>query len=152
MRLNHFYKSTYVTVILFLAMTFVSCKSAASNERDIIFINDSRLNIEIAETEEQRRVGLMHRKSLDKNSGMLFVFESDRILSFWMKNTYIPLSIAYISSDGTIREIRDMTPLSHDPVISKNHVRYALEVNQGYFEEKNITVGDKVILPERFRR
>ncbi|MCL2792658.1 MAG: DUF192 domain-containing protein [Spirochaetaceae bacterium] len=138
--------------ILCLFITFISCRSAASNERDIITINGNTLNIEIAETEEQRRVGLMHRKSLDRNSGMLFVFESDRILSFWMKNTYIPLSIAFISSDGTIREIRDMTPLSRESVVSRNHVRYALEVNQGYFEEKNITVGDRVILPERFRR
>ena len=152
MHLKHFYKSSYITIILCLAMTFIGCKSASSNERDIIFINENRLNIEIAETEEQRRVGLMHRKSLDKNSGMLFVFESDRILSFWMKDTHIPLSIAFISSDGVVKEIRDMTPFSLESIVSKNYVRYALEVNKGYFLEKNIVVGDRLILPEKYRR
>ncbi|MCL2706528.1 MAG: DUF192 domain-containing protein, partial [Spirochaetaceae bacterium] len=114
--------------------------------------NENRLNIEIAETEKQRSMGLMHRKTLDKDSGMLFVFENDRILSFWMQNTYIPLSIAFISSDGVIKEIRDMTPLSLESIVSKNYVRYALEVNKGYFQEKNIMVGDMVILPEKYRR
>jgi len=131
---------------------FISCKSTATNKRDIVLINENRLNIEIAETEKQRSLGLMHRKYLDKDNGMLFVFENDRILSFWMKDTHIPLSIAFLSSDGVIKEIRDMTPFSLDPVVSKNHVRYALEVNQGYFNEKNILVGDSVILPEKYRR
>ncbi|MCL2481460.1 MAG: DUF192 domain-containing protein [Spirochaetaceae bacterium] len=149
--MNHFYKLTFL-IILCLLIPFISCKSTVSNKRDIVIINENRLNIEIAETEKQRSLGLMHRKNLDKDSGMLFVFENDRILSFWMKDTYIPLSIAFISSDGVIKEIRDMTPLSLESIDSKNYVRYALEVNKGYFQEKNIMVGDMVILPEKYRR
>ena len=149
--MNHFYK-LILLIILCLLIPFFSCKSTISNKKDKIIINENRLNIEIAETEKQRSMGLMHRKTLDKDSGMLFVFENDRILSFWMQNTYIPLSIAFISSDGVIKEIRDMTPLSLESIVSKNYVRYALEVNKGYFQEKNIMVGDMVILPEKYRR
>jgi len=147
--LNHFYK-LFVVVCFFLV--FISCKSVTNNKRDIVVINGNTLNIEIAETEKEKQTGLMYRKILDKDSGMLFVFESDRKLSFWMENTYIPLSIAFISSDGVIKEIRDMTPLSLEPIVSKNYARFALEVNKGYFEEKNIIEGDVVILPEKYRR
>jgi uncharacterized membrane protein (UPF0127 family) len=147
--LNRLYKLITIYCLLIL---FISCKSSANNKKDIVIINGNTLNIEIAETEEEKKIGLMHRKTLDKNNGMLFVYESDRKLSFWMKNTHIPLSIAFISSDGIIREIRDMTPLSLDPVVSKNFVRYALEVNKGYFLEKQISEGDEVILPEKYRR
>ena len=147
--MNHFYK-LFVVVCFFLV--FISCKSVTNNKRDIVVINGNTLNIEIAETEKEKQTGLMYRKILDKDSGMLFVFESDRKLSFWMENTYIPLSIAFISSDGVIKEIRDMTPLSLEPIVSKNYARFALEVNKGYFEEKNIIEGDVVILPEKYRR
>ena len=154
--LNHFYKKyhklIFVIIILYSFLIFKSCISAAGNKNDKIIINGNILNIEIAETEKQRNTGLMNRKTLDKNSGMLFVFESDRKLSFWMKNTYIPLSIAFINSDGIIKEIRNMEPLSFESIVSKNNVRYALEVNRGYFQEKNIAEGDKVILPEKYRR
>ena len=154
--LNHFYKKyhklIFVIIILYSFLAFKSCISAAGNKNDKIIINGNILNIEIAETEKQRNTGLMNRKTLDKNSGMLFVFESDRKLSFWMKNTYIPLSIAFINSDGIIKEIRNMEPLSFESIVSKNNVRYALEVNRGYFQEKNIAEGDKVILPEKYRR
>ncbi|MCL2293386.1 MAG: DUF192 domain-containing protein [Spirochaetes bacterium] len=147
--LNHFKKLFF---LLCLTAVFIGCNSAAENRVDIVVINGHVLNVEIAETERARRTGLMHRKTLDWDSGMLFVFETDRRLSFWMKNTYIPLSIAFISSDGIIREIQDMTPHSLEPVVSRNFVRFALEVNQGYFEASGIRVGDRVTLPEEFRR
>ena len=150
--MNHFYKLVFLIIILCSATVFNSCKSAAKSKIDKIIINGNTLNIEIAETEEERRIGLMHRKILDKDNGMFFIFESDRKLSFWMKNTYIPLSIAFVSADGIIKEIRDMTPHSLESVVSKNNVRYALEVNKGYFQERNIIEGDKIILPEKYRR
>ena len=89
----------------------------------------------------------MERKVIPDGTGMLFVFEKDQILSFWMKNTPHPLSIAYIDSKGKIRDIYDMTPFSLSSIISTVSVRYALEVPQGWYKNNGITVGDNVILP-----
>ena len=77
---------------------------------------------------------------------MLFVFEYDQILSFWMKNTPTALSIAYITSDGYIKNIFDMQPFSLSSVVSTGYVRYALEVPKGWFEKVGIKTGDKIIL------
>ncbi|WP_010261688.1 DUF192 domain-containing protein [Treponema primitia] len=97
---------------------------------------------EIARTEDQRTRGLMGRKSLADGQGMLFVFERDHILSFWMKNTLIPLSIAYIAYDGRILEIHDMQPQSLRTIQSSRSARYALEVPQGWFTRAGIKPGD----------
>jgi uncharacterized membrane protein (UPF0127 family) len=105
-----------------------------------------RLQVEIARTERERARGLMHRISLPDGEGMLFVFERDQILSFWMKDTLIPLSIAFISYDGRILEIYDMKPRDLAPVHSSRSVRYALEVPQGWFERAGITPGDRLNL------
>ena len=79
---------------------------------------------------------------------MLFVFESDQRLTFWMKNTLVPLSIAYIASDGTIREILDMEPQSLASVPSQYSVRYALEVPKGWFARAGVRTGDRVAVPD----
>ncbi|TVR89049.1 MAG: DUF192 domain-containing protein [Spirochaetaceae bacterium] len=94
----------------------------------------------------------MYRDNLSEDSGMLFIFPSDREVSFWMKDTSIPLSIAYLRHDGTILEIHDMQPFSLDPVPSGRPVRYALEVNQGWFERKAVRVGTRVVLPPELPR
>ncbi len=86
----------------------------------------------------------MERKNIPDGTGMLFIFDRDQILSFWMKNTPHPLSIAYLDSHGKIRNIYDMTPFSLTPIKSTVSVRYALEVPQGWFRENNINVGDIV--------
>jgi uncharacterized membrane protein (UPF0127 family) len=99
---------------------------------------------EIARTGEQRSQGLMGRKSLADGEGMLFVFEADQILSFWMKDTLIPLSIAFIAHDGRILEIRDMEERSLRPVQSSRSARYALEVPQGWFSRAHIGPGDAI--------
>jgi uncharacterized protein len=101
---------------------------------------------ELARSEEELAKGLMFRKSLDDGKGMLFIFPGDERLSFWMKNTLIPLSIAYIAKDGTIMDILDMKPLSEAPVSTSHFVRFALEVPQGWFARAGIAVGDKVLL------
>jgi uncharacterized membrane protein (UPF0127 family) len=100
------------------------------------------LNAELAVTDEQRAIGLMFRAGLPDGEGMLFVFERDQRLSFWMQNTFIPLSIAFISADGRIDEIRDMRPLDLTPVASSAQARYALEVPQGWFDRAGVRVGD----------
>ena len=102
---------------------------------------------ELASTQEERNCGFMERKKIPDGTGMLFIFEYDQKLSFWMKNTPHPLSIAYIDSNGIIREIYDMTPFSLSSIESTVSVRYALEVPQGWFQKNNITPGDKITLP-----
>jgi uncharacterized membrane protein (UPF0127 family) len=104
------------------------------------------MTVEIARDQAQRTQGLMYRKSLDDGKGMLFIFEKDQVLSFWMKNTAVPLSIAYISSNGKILEIQDMEPFSTRSVHSKRSVRYALEVPLGWFSRAGISTGDSLIL------
>jgi uncharacterized membrane protein (UPF0127 family) len=97
---------------------------------------------EIARTGTERETGLMFRESLADGEGMLFVFERDEMLSFWMKNTLIPLSIAYISYNGRILEIHDMKPRDLSPVRSSRSARYALEVPRGWFERAGVKPGD----------
>jgi uncharacterized membrane protein (UPF0127 family) len=109
-------------------------------------INGRPLTVEIARSEKQRRRGLMYREELDWNSGMLFIFENERVLSFWMKDTKIPLSIAFIDKYGKVTDIFDMKPYSLDAVTSTQKCRYALEVNRGFFEESGLAVGDTIDL------
>jgi hypothetical protein len=105
------------------------------------------VTVELARNADQRERGLMFRKSLADGKGMLFVFDADQILDFWMKNTTIPLSIAYMSSDGTVREIHDLEPLSLASVASGRSVRYALEVPRGWFDRVGLKAGDRFELP-----
>jgi uncharacterized membrane protein (UPF0127 family) len=104
------------------------------------------IQTEIARSTEEKQQGLMFRKSLADGRAMLFVFDRDQIMSFYMKNTLIPLSIAFISSDGTITELRNMRPLDENSVRSSRSVRYALEVPQGWFDRAGINVGDRLLL------
>lgn len=113
-------------------------------------INNKSLFIEIAATEQNRNYGLMHRNHLEANSGMLFVFEQAAQPCFWMKNTLIPLSIAFIDDKGYITDIKDMQPnttISHCP---SRPVKYALETNQGWYVENNIKVGEKVCIENKY--
>ena len=105
------------------------------------------MTVEVAATPETRRQGLMNRERLPEDRGMLFVFEDSRYRSFWMKDTSIPLSIAYIREDGTIMEIHELEPFSREPVESRAKARYALEVNQGTFSRLGVEAGDRILLP-----
>jgi uncharacterized membrane protein (UPF0127 family) len=107
---------------------------------------DIALSIEIADTPEERGVGLMNRESLPEDAGMLFDFGADTNSGFWMRNTLIPLSIAFISSDGEIIHIEDMEPLTEDLHFAPDLYRYAIEVNQGWYGDNEIGVGDTVVL------
>jgi len=102
------------------------------------------ITVELASTDGERARGLMFRKQLPDGQGMLFVFDRDQPLSFWMKNTVIPLSIAFIASDGHILEIKDMQPNDLNSVKSSRSARYALEVPQGWFGRVNVKAGDVV--------
>jgi uncharacterized membrane protein (UPF0127 family) len=100
------------------------------------------IHTELARIDAERAQGLMNRPSLPDGEGMLFIFEREQIVSFWMKNTLIPLSIAFIRTDGRIIEIRNMQALDLTSVNSSRSVRYALEVPQGWFARAGIEVGD----------
>jgi len=135
--------------VLFLASLpgfLLSCGS--SMDTVTVNLGGEKFVLEVARTPEEQRQGLMNRKSLEPNRGMIFIYERDSRLSFWMKNTTIPLSIAFISKDGTIREIYDMKPLSTRSIESTHSVRYALEVNRGTFERLGLAPGDRIELPD----
>jgi len=102
------------------------------------------IRAEVAATDENRRTGLMFRESMKANEGMLFVFDAPDQQCFWMRNTLIPLSIAFITDDGTISNIADMTPMSTDTHCSRGAVRYGLEMNQGWFGERGVVAGHKI--------
>jgi uncharacterized protein len=108
------------------------------------------VRVEVADDLAEQATGLMDRTTLGENRGMLFVYPEERELSFWMKNTLIPLSIAFIDSERRIIDIQDMKPLDDEPpsYVSAEPAQYALEVNQGFFEERGVKVGDSVELPE----
>ncbi len=141
--------------LLFLIFTFstvfISCSQKKLKIETLMITTKEgqifTVEAELASTQEERNFGFMERKKIPDGTGMLFIFEYDQKLSFWMKNTPHPLSIAYIDSNGIIREIYDMTPFSLSSIESTVSVRYALEVPQGWFQKNNITPGDKITLP-----
>jgi uncharacterized membrane protein (UPF0127 family) len=108
-----------------------------------IKIGNTRLNVKLAQTGREQAHGLMHTADLPKGQGMLFSYPQEKILTFWMKNTTIPLSIAFIDQDKKIIQIEDMEPLSDKSVKSSDPVMWALEVNKGWFSDNKIKVGDK---------
>lgn len=107
-------------------------------------INGKKLVAETATTTEQITTGLMHRFSLKPDHGMLFVFDRPEPRAFWMKNTFIPLSIAFIAADGRILNIDDMAPQDETSHWSKGPAMYTLEMKKGWFAERGIKAGDRV--------
>ena len=107
-------------------------------------IDGQTLTVEVAATQQTRETGLMNRFSLRQDHGMLFVFDAPQPLAFWMKNTYIPLSIAFIDGNGRILNIEDMRPQDESTHWSKGEARYAIEMRQGWFASKGIAAGDRV--------
>jgi uncharacterized membrane protein (UPF0127 family) len=102
------------------------------------------IQAEVARTDEARERGLMFRQSLDGNEGMLFVFDQPDQQCFWMRNTPLPLSIAFMADDGTVVNIADMAPQTDDAHCSRKAVRYALEMKQGWFADHGLTAGKKI--------
>ena len=108
-------------------------------------IGQQKVIAEIAATPDQRSTGLMHRFSLKPDHGMIFVFEHPEPQAFWMKNTFIPLSIAFIGGDGRIVNIEDMAPQDESQHWSAGPAQYALEMRKGWFAEHGIGPGDRVV-------
>ncbi len=139
-----------------------TAETTSTSKRRIVTIDTSsgkkvKVRVEIADNIFERARGLMYRTALAENRGMLFVYPDEEIRSFWMKNTLIPLSIAFMDSEGRILDIQDMKPVGLEQTVpdaklpryvSAAPARYALEVNRGFFEERGVEVGDRAELPE----
>jgi len=111
-----------------------------------------QIDAQVARTHEQRMTGLMHRKEMPQHEGMLFIFEQRTQQCFWMKNTLLPLSIAFLADDGTVVNVAEMAPQSLDSHCSAAPVRYVLEMNKGWFGKKGVKPGMKLSggpFPER---
>ena len=137
-------------IIVVIIPTMITVKNAhtqcKSKKKSEITIKGHRVFVEIADSEEERKRGLMWRKALDKNSGMLFIYKDSRIRYFWMKNTYISLDIAFIDTNLVIKTIHTMEKTDDSTTLYSSYVpvQYVLEVNSGWLEQRNIHTGDTV--------
>ena len=127
-------------LIFFLSWTSVVCSQGLL--KIPLYVKDKEIRVEVANTPEDRGRGLMGRKELGDSEGMLFIFETEDYHSFWMKNTLIPLSIAFVDKEGRILRITDMKPLTLESHAPPKPVLYALEMKQGWFSANGIKVGD----------
>jgi hypothetical protein len=119
--------------------------SSCKEKKILIYVGGIPLRVEIADSPKERECGLSKRKKVD--GGMLFVFEEEGIYSFWLKDTYIPLSIAFIDRDRVIVSIQNMAPLYRNRLyVPQKPILYALEVEMGWFEKNGVNVGDSVII------
>jgi len=103
-----------------------------------------RIDAQVAQAPQERQIGLMHRRSMPAHEGMLFIFEQPAVQCFWMKNTLLPLTAAFVADDGTIVNLADMKPQSTDSHCSSKPVRYVLEMKQGWFSQKGVQAGFKL--------
>ena len=129
------------------AAILVAATSAAAQERlrtTTIKVGAHALKVEVAATDPQRSLGLMNRPKLGQDDGMLFIFDEPAYHSMWMKNTLIPLSVAFVDAQGTILNILDMEPQTLEPHVSAGPSIYAIETNKGWFAAKKVKAGDKV--------
>ena len=133
-----------------LVGSFLLVGSLAAQElrTETLTIRFFQVTAEIAQTPQERAKGLMGRKFLPPNHGMLFVFESPGRQCFWMRNTPLPLTIAFIDAQGKITSFADMAPFSDESHCSTVPVPFALEMEQGWFKKRGVLVGDSVTLPK----
>jgi uncharacterized membrane protein (UPF0127 family) len=127
-----------------LCLAFTPAFAEVSFKSTSIKVASHPLKVELAVNAPQREQGLMYRKSMGKDDGMLFIFEEPEYQSFWMKNTLIPLSIAFVDKNGVILNIVDMEPQTLDAHLSDGAALYAIETNKGWFAAKKVKPGDKV--------
>lgn len=141
-------KHARITLTLLGALAFSGAAYAqdAAQKLPSARLNSGMYNIsaELARTPQEREIGLMHRTSMGASEGMLFIFERPGVQCFWMKNTLIPLSAAFLADDGTVVNIVDMKPKTLDSHCSTQPVRYVLEMNQGWFSKRGVKAGSKL--------
>jgi uncharacterized protein len=145
-------KISFLSIVFFIGFLSVRADGPPTDPVLIVplKVGPATLKTEVALTDAQKEIGLMHRPHLDDNAGMLFIFDHEQRVAFWMKNTTIPLSIAFIGRDGVISQIADMQPLDQRIIQSESSaVIYALEVNQKWFDLNHVKVGDVVAPVDR---
>jgi len=138
---------------LALAFAVLACTAALAQDpqtnlpRVKLRAGMHQIDAQVAATPDQRMTGLMHRKEMPQHEGMLFVFEQASQQCFWMKNTLLPLAVAFVADDGSIVNIDEMKPQTLDSHCSAKPVRYVLEMNTGWFAKKGIKAGQKLAGP-----
>ena len=143
-------------VAIALALGAAACKTeqpATQSEAGVVRMRLGResFTLEVADTPKKQQLGLMHRKSMPQDRGMLFVFEDERERSFWMKNTHIPLDIIYVSAAGKVVSIEQMKPLDETSVPSDGPAKYAIELNEGAAGRAGVATGDVLAIPDEAR-
>jgi hypothetical protein len=146
---TYFFTKTFRA--LCLALSLLVCVSAQSQDspqtnlpRIKLQAGMYQIDTQVAQTPEQRSIGLMFRTDMPAHEGMLFVFEQPATQCFWMKNTLIPLTAAFVAEDGTIVNLADMKPQTTDSHCSTKPVRFVLEMNQGWFAKRGLKAGSKL--------
>jgi len=124
----------------------VAFPALADNPLKVITLSVGKhpIRVEVVQKDEDRMKGLMFREKLGKNDGMLFIFDDPGYHSIWMKNTLIPLSVAFLDRDGVILNVEDMEPQTTDSHTAAGPATYAIETNKGWFAERKLKPGDKV--------
>ncbi|MGE5526490.1 MAG: DUF192 domain-containing protein [Rhodospirillaceae bacterium] len=110
----------------------------------VLTMRGHKIIVEVASTDNERAQGLMHRRMLPENRGMLFVFPESALHGMWMMNTYVPLSVAFIDERGVIINIEDMQPQTQNSHVAARPAKYALEANLGWYRKRGVKPGDKV--------
>jgi uncharacterized membrane protein (UPF0127 family) len=145
-------KPTFVTSVLISLLLGTTCSAqtvesggkAQQLPTTNLGVSFYTIKAEVAQTARQREIGLMHRTTMGPNEGMIFVFERAGTQCFWMKNTLIPLSVAFLEEDGTVVNTDEMTANTEDAHCSAKPVRFVLEMNKGWFSKRGIKSGTKV--------
>jgi uncharacterized protein len=137
----------------FLLTALFSCAAMAQDAPQVslprvkLAAGMHQIDAQVASTNDERATGLMFRKEMPQHEGMLFVFDEPTQQCFWMKNTLLPLSVAFVADDGTVVNVDEMKPQTLDSHCSKKPVRYVLEMNQGWFAKKGIKPGARLAGP-----
>lgn len=138
-------KQFAIALLGLISIISISSHAQTAPQLDLQRINISAgmhlIDTQVAASPEQRSTGLMFRREMPQSEGMLFVFEQPAVQCFWMKNTLLPLTAAFVADDGTIVNLADMKPQTTDSHCSTQPVRYVLEMNQGWFDKKGIQAG-----------
>ena len=151
---NKFSEFSFVFRAVFFAalLAATTCTSRAQTQAQAelpvakLSIGSKTIRAEIADEEHERAAGLMFRKALDDGAGMLFIMPQTAPVAFWMRNTELPLTIAYIGPNGAIMELHDLEPFNETPVPSRfSQIAYALEMPRGWFTKNNIWPGERVV-------
>lgn len=134
----------YLLITLLLTATTATAQTPQSLKTAELRIGEHTLTTELALTANERSIGLMYRESMDEYQAMLFVYDDRAQRCFWMLNTLIPLTLAFLDDQGTVLQLADMAPQTTTSHCSNQPVRFALEVNQGWFKRHGVGVGDRV--------